>query len=183
MKKTVLIYGLIAGTLISTFMAISMLRASSDISCLADSSSMIVGFLAMFIAFAFIFVAVKQYRDKQNGGTISFGKAFRIGLFIALIASTMYVITWGALYNYAFPDFMEHYTEFMMKDAKASLSGIELDKKVAELNEYKEMYKSPIGFTLMTYVEILPVGLLVSLIAALVLWKRKPIEVTVVDQR
>ena len=34
------------------------------------------------------------------------------------------------------------------------------------------MYATPVGFTLLTYAEILPVGILVSLVAALVL-KRK----------
>ena len=36
----------------------------------------------------------------------------------------------------------------------------------------RNMYKSPLMFTLMTYAEIFPVGLIVSLIAAIILKKK-----------
>jgi hypothetical protein len=174
MKRTVLIYGLIAGAVVSAFMATTMIATANDTLHCTSTVSMLIGYLGMLIAFTFIFVAVKSYRDKQNNGTISFGKALGIGLLIALIASTMYVVTWAIVYKNFMPDFMETYSANMIAEAKASYSGAALQKKIDELKKAKEMYATPLGFTLFTYAEILPVGILVSLVAALVLKRKGP---------
>jgi hypothetical protein len=173
MKRTVLTYGLIAGAVVSAFMSTTMLISAKDKNFEGGTSSMIVGYLGMLIAFTLIFVAVKSYRDKQNNGTITFGKALRIGLLISSIASTLYVITWAIVYKNFLPDYMERYSAAMAAQAKTTLSGPELEAKLDELKKAKEMYATPLGFTLFTYAEILPVGILVSLVAALVLKKRK----------
>lgn len=62
----------------------------------------------------------------------------------------------------------------MVQQAKESLSGAALEAKLNELKKAKEMYATPLGFTLFTYAEILPVGILVSLVAALILKRKEP---------
>jgi hypothetical protein len=171
MKRIILVFGLLSGAIVSLVMAISMITISKNPSLATGSGSMIVGYLSMIIAFALIFVAVKNYRDQHNNGLISFGKAFKIGFFIALIASTMYVVVWAIVYHFFIPDFMDLYAAQMMKQAEGG-SAIEMEQKADEMMQYKEMYKNPLFFTLMTYAEILPVGLLVSLITGFIL-KRK----------
>jgi hypothetical protein len=103
---------------------------------------------------------------------VSFGKAFRIGLYITLIASTFYVITWAIVYNFFLPDFMDVYTQQTLRGMAATATPAEIQETTAEMAKYKEMYKNPLFFALLTYMEILPVGLIVSLITALIL-KRK----------
>lgn len=174
MKRTVLVYGLIAGAVVSAFMTTTMLLAANNPDVHTGASSMVVGYLGMLIAFAFIFVAVKSVRDKENGGAISFGKAFGVGLLIALIASTLYVATWAVVYNAFLPDYMNRYCAAMIREAQATLSGPALQAKIDEINGAKEVYATPWGFTLFTYAEILPVGLVVSLVAALVLKRKTP---------
>lgn len=174
MKRTVLTYGLIAGAVVSIFMSVTMIITASDEKIHTGASSMVIGYLGMLIAFAFIFVAVKSHRDKQNGGVISFGKAFGMGLLIALIASTLYVATWAIVYKNFLPGYMDKYCAVMIEEAKASLSGAALQEKIEEVNNAKEMYATPWGFVLFTYAEILPVGILVSLIAALILKRKGP---------
>jgi hypothetical protein len=156
MKKLVLVYGIIAGLIVAGMMAFSTgyFCAKGDF-----EGGMIYGYSAMIIAFSMIFVGVKSFRDKHNGGTINFGKAFKIGLFISLIASTIYVISW--LINYYFL-YLILWINMQLCNAKAKSSGIsadELAKKTAEMAQMKEWYKNPLFVILMTYVEILPVGL------------------------
>ena len=176
MKRPVIVYGLIAGAVVCAFMSTTMIAAASDTLHCSSAVSMVIGYLGMLIAFTFIFVAIKTYRDKQNNGIISFGKAFGMGLLIALIASTLYVITWAIVYKNFLPNYMDQYSAAMIEQAKTSLSGAALETKIAEVNKTKEMYATPLGFALFTYAEILPVGILVSLVAALVL-KRKKLKV------
>ncbi|WP_316736174.1 DUF4199 domain-containing protein [Pedobacter aquatilis] len=168
MKKIVLVFGLISGLIVSCLMLVNMINHDKNY-----ESSMILGYASMLLAFSFIFVGVKSFRDKHNGGVISFGKAFRIGLFITLIASTMYVVVWMFYYYLFIPDFMDKYTAKMLLDAKQNgATAAELAKQSSEMAGYKEMYKNPFYVVLLTYSEILPLGLVISLISALVL-KRK----------
>lgn len=173
MQKNILIYGLISGLIISALMAVnlSMCVKSGDF-----EGSMWIGYASMLIAFSMILVGIKNYRDKYNGGVISFGKAFKVGFFITLIASTIYVIVWLIEERLFFPDFIDRYTANEIKKLQSSgISTTDLASKTKDLEQAKEMYKNPILKILFTYAEILPVGLVVTLISALIL-KRKTVK-------
>ena len=178
MKKLVLTYGLIAGIVVSIFMLTSI---ALGVEHMDTEKGMYIGFTGMIIALSFIFVAIKNYRDKHNGGTISFGKAFRIGLYISLIASTLYVISWMVDYYFFVPDFLEKYAAAAMENVRESgASEAEISAKTAEMAQFREWYKNPVFVALLTYTEILPVGIVVSLIAALFL-KRNESRPDIVD--
>ena len=130
--------------------------------------SMMIGFAVMILAFFFVAMGIKQQRDANNG-LITFGKAFMIGLWITLIISTIYVLVWLIiLYNF-FPNFAEHYTDMAIQKASPE----EVAKVTEEMNSFKEMYKNPIWVILFTYMEILPLGIVFSLISALILKKKQ----------
>src|SRR4051812_6020500 len=90
MKKNVLVFGLISGlivvTLCLTFIAFCY-KAGHD-------GNMYIGYASQILALSLVFVGVKNYRDKENGGIISFGQALKLGVLISLVASTIYVIGW-----------------------------------------------------------------------------------------
>lgn len=169
MRTTILKFGLMAGVISS--LGFLLVIGKDD---MAFDNGMVYGFTSMAIAFALIFVAVKRYRDRQNGGAITFGNAFKIGLFISLIAATVYVVIWLFTLYLFVPDFAETYTSHCI--AKMQAEGMpqpELAVKMAEMEEFKESYKNPVIVVLYTYTEILPVGILIALICAAVM-KRKP---------
>ncbi len=170
MKRIIIICGLIAGGIVSAMMIITMAIYTST----GDfDNGMIYGYASMLLAFSLIFVGIKNYRDKYNNGIISFGKAFKIGFFITLIASTIYVIVWLIDYYFFIPDFGEKYAAHMLEKLKASgASEIEMAKQTKEMASFSEMYKNPFFNALMTYVEIIPVGLIVTLISSLVLRRK-----------
>jgi hypothetical protein len=172
MKKNVLVYGLISGLIISVLMAINLAMCSKS----GDfDNSIVIGYASMLVAFSMIFVGIKNYRDKYNNGVISFGKAFKVGFFMVLIASAIYVIVWLIEEKFFFPDFMDKYTAYEMnKLQSAKVSAAELASKTRELEQAKEMYKNPLFKVLMTFAEIFPVGLVVTLISALVLKRKTP---------
>src|SRR6266498_2565403 len=161
MQKNILIYGLIAGAIVSVLMLLSVNFLSHQDGISYDTS-LVIGYASMLIAFSLVFVGIRNYRDKYNGDVISFGKAFKIGIMIVLIASTIYVIAWLIDCFFFIPDFAEKYSAHTLDKLKASgASEIEIDKQTKEMASFVRMYKNPFFNAMMTYIEILPVGLIV----------------------
>jgi len=172
MKKNILIFGLTSGLILSVFIILFTWLGEKYPKY---AHSEVTGYAAMIIAFSFIFVGVKNFRDKYNHGIVSFGKAFRIGLGITLIASTLYVIAWMIAFYIFIPDFMEKYADHLILKAQDSgVSPAALTKKVAEINNMRQLYKNPLFVALFTYLEVLPVGIIISLLTAFILRRRQP---------
>jgi len=164
MKNIIIKNGILGGIIVSIVM-ISMtlyMKTYPD-----REPSAIIGFASMLLAFIFVILGIKQERE-INKGVITFGRAFLTGLCISLVISTIYVMVWLVIYYNFFPDFMDKYSEMVLKNTNPD----ELAAKTAEMNQMKEWYKSPIMIILLTLMEILPIGIVVSLIAAFV-FKRK----------
>lgn len=175
MKKIVLINGLISGLIVSAVMAVgaAVYQANPDF-----KYTQIIGFSSMLLAFSLIYMGIRKFRNDINGGTLQFGKGFMIGFYIALIASTMYVLTWTFEFNFLFPDFMEKYAAGVIDQLKAKgASADKIEQQVIEMNKYKELYKNPVYFALLTYLEILPGGIVIALISALILKKKAPANI------
>lgn len=175
MKNIILKNGLIAGAIVTTFMVIGTYVCYQD--PIGFKPSYILGFSGMFLAFAFVFIGIKQYRDKVNEGVITFGKALYVGFLIALISSTFYVLVWLIEYYCFFPDFMEKYSAFEINNIKSSgASAVEIAAKTKEMANYKEWYQNPILIVLLTLMEILPLGIVVALVSAAILKRSKKTE-------
>lgn len=170
MKRNVLLFGTIIGTILTGGMVYFAARCNANPQFETNDT---IGYAAMLVTFSFIFVGIKNYRDKRGGGIISFGKAFKLGLYISLFAATMYVIVWLIDYYFFIPEFLESYKAHVLYQANLEgASQLELDAKAAEMESFKELYKNPVFVILATYAEVLPVGILVSLISALILKRR-----------
>lgn len=173
MKRNIIVYGLIAGIVVSVLMLSTVNYISHCRGNVDYNKSMLIGYASMVIALSLVFVGIRNYRDKFNEGVISFGKAFKVGILIVLIASSIYVVAWLIDYYFFIPDFMDNYSANTLAELKANgASQVEIDKQTKEMADFAIMYKNPLFNALMTYMEILPVGLVVTLISSLIL-KRK----------
>lgn len=161
--------------IISAFMGTSMaIMACGSGDADGGLGSMVIGFSAMAVAFSFIFVGIKNYRDKQNAGVITFGKAFLLGFMISLIASTLYVLTWAVEFHFFMPDFIDKYSAMQVKQLHESgMTGATLEAAVKDIESTNYSYKhNPFFFAMYTYMEILPVGIIITLISSLILRRR-----------
>src|SRR5215510_4061022 len=105
MKKNILIYGLAAGIIVTTLMLFNVHIFTYRDGKFDNNRGLLIGYSTMLIAFSLVYVGIHNYRNKYNGGVISFGKAFKVGLFMVLIASTIYVAAWLIDYYFFSPDF------------------------------------------------------------------------------
>lgn len=158
MTKQLLKFGLVGGIIVSAFMCFITYFMKQNPE---NEPNMLVGFASMILSFSCLVYGVYQIR-KQNNNQISFKQAFKAGFLISLIISTIYVAVWLIIYYNFFPNFMEIYGEMMLKNAKPE----EVAKVTQDVVWMKEVYSSPFGIIAMTYVEILPFGLVVTLINA-----------------
>jgi hypothetical protein len=70
MKKNVWIFGSISGLIITSLMLYATIECYSHPDMQTND---VVGYAGMIAAFSFIFVGIKNYRDKYNSGIITFG--------------------------------------------------------------------------------------------------------------
>ncbi len=164
MKKRIWVFGLISGFIII---------CTSLLSIELGVATAWLGFLVMFLVFTSIFVAIKQVRDEALGGVIRFSTAFLVGLGITVVASLVYVLVWEfylAQTDYAF---IELYTQAIIDGARSrGVPAAELANTVAEMETMRQQYANPVLRLPMTFIEIFPVGLLVSVVSAFILRDR-----------
>ena len=171
MKKTVLTFGLIAGLIISVLMDSSLLLASR----IGSGHSMALGYTIMVASFLLVYFGVRSYRDNSLDGQISFGRAFACGILITLITTVCYVATWEILYFNFIPHFMDGY--FAAQIHKVQSSGLDpaaTAAQVAAIQHAQQLYQNPLVNMAYTFMEPLPVGLILTLISAAVLRRRAP---------
>lgn len=161
--KNICKYGILGGIIAAAILVMMVFYMKNNP---GEEPNAILGFLGMLLAFVFLVLGIKQER-KSIFDKITFKNAFLTGLGIAFVISTIYVLSWLVIHYYFFPDFMEKYGEMVLKNSSSE----ELQAKTIEINQMKEWYKSPLMVILLTYIEIFPLGIVVSLIAGLILKK------------
>ena len=162
MKKVVLTFGLISGVIIAALMWLMLALMNAGFT----SHSLLIGYATMIIALSLVFFGIKSYRD-NNGGRITFLKGLQVGILISLISAVCYGISWEAYYRTSGSEFMQQYTAQYIEQMKAKgASDDEIAKTQKEMDQMAEMYKNFFVRFGMTLMEILPVGIVVTLISA-----------------
>lgn len=162
MKRVVLTFGLISGVIIAGLMWLMLAVMKAGFT----SHSLLMGYATMIIALSLVFFGIKSYRD-NNGGKITFFKGLQIGILISLISAVCYGISWEAYYRTGGADFMQQYTAQYIEQMRAKGSSEEeIAKTQKDMDQMGEMYKNFFVRFGMTLMEILPVGIVVTLISA-----------------
>jgi Protein of unknown function (DUF4199) len=170
MRKIVLTFGLIAGAILSAMMLITLPFHDQ----IGFDRGAIVGYTTMVLAFLMVFFGVRSYRDNVAGGSVTFARAFIVGLMITAVASVCYVATWELVGYKLAPDYLDKYAAYSVEKArKSGATDAQIAAKTKEMAEFKEMYKNPLVNIAYTLLEPLPVGLLFTLVAAGVLSRKR----------
>ncbi len=171
MKKIVLTFGLIGGAIMSGMFLVTMPFHDE----IGPTAGMLLGYASMIAAFLLIFFGVRQYRDFVGEGMVSFAQAVKVGTLIALVASACYVATWQVIYFGGFaPNYLENYQARAIEQSRAEgKSQAEIDKEIAEQKVWLERYQNPVINSAITFLEPLPVAIIMVLISAAVLKRRE----------
>ncbi len=168
MARTILIYGLTAGVLTLMLVGIGMGVIGFD----HGVEGMLWGFASMFVGLSLMFIGVRRYG--MNRGPMSFGLAFGLAFGIFTVAGLIYTFGWEAYLaatHYSFAD--QFASQTVAGKVAEGASPAELAQVEAEMTAFKAHYANPLLRLPMTFLEIAPVGLLLSLIAGATLRTRR----------
>lgn len=133
----------------------------------------IIGYSTILLSMVFVFLGIKKHRDENNGGTITFWEALKVGVLIVAIPS----IAFG-LYNWFYvevldPEFMDTYFQYSLEQAEATMSPEEFEAMKATMDSQKEMFQN-LGFQfILMFLTVFIIGFVVSVISSIVLKKDK----------
>lgn len=164
MLRYILIYGVVAGVVVGVPLSVLTLTMSGPTMM---SYGMLVGYLTMLIALSAVFLAIKRHRDVDLGGVIRFWPALALGLGVSTVAGVIYVVAWEVSCALAHADFAGAYAQALIAQQEAKgVSGEALERLLAEMEQFKLDYANPLYRWPMTFAEIFPVGVIVSLVSA-----------------
>jgi len=164
--KTAFLYGTPAGILIIGMMLTSYFLIGFK----SGVSSMVVGFLIMFLILSLIFFGIKKYRDREQGGVIKFSKAFFLGLATSLFTGIAYTLINEIFLASTGDRFIIEYTNHLIELEKAKgVTAEALQAFTDKMMGWRESYKNPFYRVPLTFSEIFPMGIIVSLVSALAL--------------
>jgi Protein of unknown function (DUF4199) len=169
MRRTVLTFGFISGVVSSVMMLLTV----PFIDTIGFDHGEILGYTLIIASLLPVYFGIRSYRDNVAGGSVSFGRAFLIGLLIAAISSACYVITWEFVYFKLRPDFGEKFSAYAIERVRASGGSPQaIEDTTHQMQKMKEMLDRPLINAALTFVEPFPIGVIVSAISAAVLKRR-----------
>lgn len=172
MKRIVLTYGLISGAIIAALMVATI----PFLDRIGFDYGMVIGYTSMVIAFLLVFFGIRSYRETIGNGEISFGRAFKVGILITLISCICYVVAWEILYFNFLPDFAEKYSSYIIEKERAAGASAEvLAQRAQEMKNMKSLYDNPLINAAITFLEPFPIGLIMTLVSAAILKKRRQV--------
>ena len=170
MKQTVLRFGTYAAVFIIAFFVLTWILFGNS----AEknySIQEVVGYLGIFLATSFAFFGIKYYRDKVNSGRLSFGQGLKVGLLIILLAALAFALVDLVYVLFINPEFFESYFNYQVTQMKASMSPDRFAEKLKEMESQKEIMSNPAMLFLLMFFTVVIIGLIVSVVSALILKK------------
>lgn len=162
MTRTILIHAAYAGLILGIFAAVTAMTGPPP-----EPWGMAIGYLVMLVALSMVFLGVKRRRDIAGGGVIRFWPALGTGLAISLVASILYVIAWEIALMASGADFIADYAQRLIADMKArGASAADIARVSADMTKLRADYADPLFRVPLTFLEIAPVGVIVSVVSA-----------------
>jgi hypothetical protein len=168
MKNTVFKFGLfsLATALVVFFLALTLGKG------LDFATQEIIGYLSMVISLIFVYFGIKHYRDTENYGKLSFGRALGIGMLISLFAGLGFAIVDYIYTTVINPDFAQEYLAKSLETMEATLSPEEYKTKAEALKKTMTDYGGSGFMAALMFFTVVLIGFVISLLSALILQRK-----------
>jgi hypothetical protein len=171
MKRHIVKYSLIAAGCNALWMLLYV--ATFGIFTLHWGEAFRVAILISTFSF-FTYLCIKSYRQTNPNSKISMKEAMKLGILITIFATTLYAVLWAIINYFFIPDFADRFADHTIEyNRYLGKSPETMRKKIIEMNEYRVNYKKPIVNIMYSFSEILPIGIILSVICAFALKNKK----------
>lgn len=174
MKSPIVKFGVIGGTVVSVLF-LGPFLIFSDMYTNPDSMAWgeVVGYSTMILSMLAVHFGIRQYRNEFFPASFSFVKGLGTGVLITLVATAVFYLGNVLLYEVLMPnlltDFAEPYKEHLMQSAT---SEIEKEQIIEEFEKNSAILENSYLYALLMAVTVFFIGLVISLVSALILKRR-----------
>lgn len=168
MRKIVLRYGSYGAITICVLFLAAWFLADGQSYTVQES----IGYAVMILSLSFVFFGIKQFRDTENSGKISFKKALTLGVLISLIVAAVFGILDVIYVEFLNPDFMEEYYARSIEQMRTSMPEAEFKVKLAEMEAQKSTFSNPLFTFFIMGMTVFVIGFIISLISSLILQRK-----------
>ena len=170
MKKIILRYGIYAG--IAEFVCFVVTWLIIDITNVDHKVQGFIGYVAIICPMVFVYFGIRYFRDQISSGGITFLKAVQVGLLIVIIPTISFAIIETVYVLYIEPNFYENVAAYDITQYRKKLSPVEFAAKLKEIKQQLALYKNPLYNFLGMILTIGALGIIATLISALLTMKR-----------
>lgn len=132
----------------------------------------VIGYSTIVVSLSFVYFGIRHFRDKENEGKLSFGKALKIGLLISVFAGIGFGIIDYLYTSVINPEFVDEYLTHSLATMKENLSADEFAVQGEALKVQMEEYGSSGFMALLMFSTVVIVGFVISLLSGLILQRK-----------
>jgi hypothetical protein len=135
----------------------------------------VIGLLSMVIPITCIYLGIKEKRDTELKGFISYGTAFNLGLSITAVATSIYAVFSFFYFKFINPGIIDFQKNLQYERLQErGMDELQIEKSLS----FSEPFMSVTGFTITGFIVTFLIGIIISLIIAAILKKPDPEEIS-----
>lgn len=165
--KIILKYGLLVGVIVGIY---SMIEYAIGLHGKYLEYGQYTGYVRYVLLAAGVFIGVRDTRDGERNGSISFWPAVWVGIRISFVAAAIITISELIYIQFVNPGFTDDYIAFAVAKLKAANATVE---EINNILAQSEAWRSTLWQIIFYMGETMALGIIFSIIAGAIL-KKKP---------
>jgi hypothetical protein len=133
-----------------------------------------IGYGTMILTSAAVIMGIRAFRDRRNGGRLSFGQGLRVGAGISAVGGLIFGAYNFILVTWIYPEFYEEYMTYYAEKIRSSGRAAEaIAAELQKLEATPEWMGSALGQGVVMFVTVFAIGFVVAVIGSVALRRSK----------
>lgn len=134
----------------------------------------ILNWIGIVLCLVFVFVGIKDYRDRENQGMLSFGEGMKVGIFIVLLPTLAFGLLDVLYVKYLDPAFFDKYYAWVVNQMQSKFPANEWAARLKKIQQRRSFFGTPTGQFVVMSLSVFVVGLIITAISTLLLKRKTP---------